>query len=149
MSCEEATAQVLKESGQRLTPQRLLILSAVRHARGHVTAAQVLEEVRASYPYIDISTVYRTLAALRDMRLISETHLGSGEHRYEWLGDQPHHHLICRQCGHVADLDHQYMEELRRGLLEHYGFQADLDHFAIFGLCRRCRPGSGEGGEAG
>ena len=138
MSCEDATVQVLKESGQRLTPQRLLILSALRHAPGHMMAAEILDQVRESYPYIDASTVYRTLGVLKSMRLVSETDIGGGEYQYEWLDQERHHHLICRQCESVTLLDHRYLEDLGAEVLDDYGFQPDIDHFAISGLCRDC-----------
>ena len=57
MSCEDQMVRTLKESGHRPTPQRLMILSAVRHSTGHVTAPEILEQVRESYSYIDMSTV--------------------------------------------------------------------------------------------
>lgn len=139
MSCEDATVQVLKESGQRLTPQRLLILSALRHAPGHMMAAEILDQVRESYPYIDASTVYRTLGVLKSMRLVSETDIGGGEYQYEWLDQERHHHLICRQCESVTLLDHRYLEDLGAEVLDDYGFQPDIDHFAISGLCSDCR----------
>lgn len=139
MSCEQATAQALKESGHRLTPQRLMILSALRHAGSHITASEILDDVKGAYPYIDISTVYRTLSVLKEMRLISETNMGGGESRYEWIEKTRHHHLICRGCNGVTLLDDRYMEALGTEILEDYGFQADIDHFAIFGLCERCR----------
>src|SRR5881397_1364033 len=63
MSCETETAVVLRDAGQKITPQRMLILSTLRHAGQHVTAPAVLEEVRRSYPYVDASTVYRTLGS--------------------------------------------------------------------------------------
>ena len=139
MSCSQATAEVIKESGHRLTPQRLMIISAVRHARGHMTAGDVLEEVRESYPYIDISTVYRTLEVLREMRLISVTDMRQGEYLYEWIDQTRHHHLICGDCGQVTPLDHKYLEDLGTEILDDYSFQADIDHFAIFGVCEKCR----------
>ena len=139
MALEDSTMQALKDSGHRLTPQRLMILSAVRHARDHVTATEILKEVKQTYPYIDVSTVYRTLNVLREMRLISETNMGSGEYRYEWIGKNKHHHLICRNCDQVTLLDHKYLEGLGTEILDDYGFQSDIDHFAISGLCRDCR----------
>ena len=139
MSCEDATMQMLKQSGHRLTPQRLLILSALRHARGHLSAVHVLERVKESYPYIDVSTVYRTLGVLKDMRLVSETDIGGGEYLYEWLDQERHHHLICRECESLTLLDHRYLEDLGTEVLDDYGFQADIDHFAITGLCQGCR----------
>ena len=139
MSRETATMQLLKESGHRMTPQRLMVLSAVRNAGGHVTASDILEEVKRSYPYMDVSTVYRTLNVLKQMRLVSETHMGEGEHSYEWIQRKRHHHIICRSCHRVTRLDHKYLENLGTEILDDYGFEADIDHLAIFGLCRRCQ----------
>ena len=139
MSCEAATMQVLKDSGHRLTPQRLMVVSAVRHAEGHMTASRIAEQVKKSYPYIDASTVYRTLAVLKDMRLVSETDMGGGENIYEWMEPQRHHHLVCRRCNQVTLLDHGQVQTLGRKILKEHGFAADLDHFAIVGLCQDCR----------
>ncbi len=139
MSCEPDTAAVLRAAGQKVTPQRMLILGSVRHARGHITASQILEEVRTSYPYIDASTVYRTLAAAKELRLVSETNLGSGDNHFEWLGGERHHHLICRICGGVSSLEERYLEALAAQVTGDTGFQPDLDHIAFFGVCGSCR----------
>lgn len=139
MSCETEIADLLREAGHRLTPQRLSILSILRHADSHLTAAEILDRVKETYPYIDISTVYRTMSALKDLGLVSETDMGSGEHSYEWTVPEPHHHLICRECGLEISLDHRYLEAIERRLLDDYGFEAELAHFAIFGTCRACR----------
>lgn len=138
MSCEDHSVQTLRDSGHRLTPQRVLILSSLRHADGHVTASEILDQVRESYPYIDASTVYRTLSVLKKLRLVSETDLGAGETIYEWLHQDRHHHLICRRCDCLIRLDHQYVANLGTEILDDYGFQADVDHIAIFGLCSDC-----------
>ncbi|MCH7999329.1 MAG: transcriptional repressor [Chloroflexi bacterium] len=138
MSCETETATTLKDAGQKVTPQRMLILSSVRHAGGHLTASQILEEVRHSYPYVDASTVYRTLASARVLKLVNETNMGSDDNQFEWIGKERHHHLICRSCGEVTSLDNSYLDGLASTLLEDHRFQADLDHFAIFGVCKGC-----------
>jgi Fur family ferric uptake transcriptional regulator len=122
-----------------MTPQRMMILTSLRHANGHLTAADIYERVRATYPYVDISTVYRTLAVLRDMRLVSETHMGGGDATFEWVAPERHHHLICRKCDHVAQLDHHFLQRLGAQIADEVGFRADLDHFAIFGLCADCQ----------
>jgi Fur family ferric uptake transcriptional regulator len=139
MGCDVETVAILRRAGQKVTPQRLMVLTALRHHHGHATAAEIYQQVRATYPYVDISTVYRTLASLKDLRLVTETDMGMGELSYEWAGPTPHHHLICRQCGGVAELDHASMERLGRDVRERYGFEADLDHFAIFGRCAACQ----------
>jgi Fur family ferric uptake transcriptional regulator len=149
MACENETAVVLREAGQKVTPQRVHILCAIRHAGvpngsvGHVTASRIIDDLRASHPFIDASTVYRTLASASDLGLVYETDMGAGESEYEWIGVHRHHHLICRACGDVTSLDNTYLDGLATLLYEEAGFQADLGHFAIFGLCKACQAGSG------
>lgn len=138
MSCESETIDVLRESGHKMTPQRMMILTSLRHAAGHLSAAEIFDQVKAAYPYVDISTVYRTLSVLKDMRLISETHMGGGDATFEWVGVERHHHLICRKCNAVRQLDHRYLESLGKQISNDLGFRADIDHFAIFGLCAIC-----------
>jgi len=140
MSCETETAVTLRDAGQKVTPQRMLILSSVRHASEHLTAARILDDVRRTYPYVDASTVYRTLSSAADLGLVSETDMGSGDAQFEWIGKDRHHHLICRTCGGVSSLDNSYLDGLATALHDDIGFQADLGHFAIFGVCRECLP---------
>lgn len=149
MSCETETIDALRESGHKMTPQRMMILSTLRHGQGHLTAADIYEQVKAEYPYVDISTVYRTLGVLKDLRLISETHMGGGDAAFEWVGEQRHHHLICRECNGVTLLDHSYLERLGVEIAAELGFRADLDHFAIFGLCPLCQRSRGTRPEGG
>jgi Fur family ferric uptake transcriptional regulator len=139
MSCEEETAETLRQAGHKLTPQRLLIVRALRHAGGHVSAAQIADQVREQYPFVDVSTVYRTLDVLKRMRLATETDMGSGDAVFEWAPEQPHHHLICASCGSVAKLDDSYLECLSGRIRADFGFAPDLHHFAIFGLCHDCQ----------
>jgi len=139
MSCEDETAGIFRQAGYKLTPQRLLILRALRHAGGHVSAARIAEEVREEYPFVDVSTIYRTLDVLKRMRLVTETDIGAGDAVFEWAPAQPHHHLICSSCGHVQELDHSYLECLSDNIREDFSFAPDLHHFAIFGLCQECR----------
>jgi Fur family ferric uptake transcriptional regulator len=139
MSCESETIDVLRESGHKMTPQRMMILTSLRHAPGHLSAADIFERVKTAYPYVDISTVYRTLTVFKDLRLISETHMGGGDATFEWVATERHHHLICRKCNGVTLLDHQYLETLGAQIAGDLGFRADMDHFAIFGLCGACQ----------
>jgi Fur family ferric uptake transcriptional regulator len=139
MSNDPDIATLLRSAGQKVTPQRLLILTALRDSHGHVTASQILERVKTSYPYVDASTVYRTLAAAKELRLVSETNLGTGDNLFEWIGSERHHHLICRTCGSVAFLEEKYVEDLAAALERETGFDADLDHLALFGTCADCR----------
>ena len=139
MGCEAKTVELLRETGHKMTPQRMMILTSLRHASGHLTAAEIFERVKEKYPYVDISTVYRTLTVLKDLHLIAETDMGVGDATFEWVAAERHHHLICRQCNGVTQLDHHYLAEVGARIEHDLRFRADLDHFAIFGLCATCR----------
>ncbi len=121
-----------------------MILSAVRHADGHVTASEILDRVKRTYPYIDVSTVYRTLGVLKSMRVVSETDMGGVEATYEWIDDTRHHHLICRHCDRLILLDDAYVKKLGEEIVAEFDFHPEIDHLAIFGLCSQCRLGDGE-----
>lgn len=138
MSLDDETVQLLRGTGYKLTPQRLMVISALRQHTGHLTAAAIHKHVTQAYPYVDISTVYRTMAVLKDLRLVTETDLGTGETVFEWTNGERHHHLVCHGCGTLTDLQDDDLVGLGESLRAKYGFVADIDHFAIFGYCRDC-----------
>jgi Fur family ferric uptake transcriptional regulator len=147
MTNQPAIVEALREEGYRLTPQRMMILSAILDNKGHISAEEIHRRVCQQYPFVDISTVYRTLNLLKKLRLITETDLGGGCVHYELVDEGRHHHMICRVCGSTLALQHRFLQPLQRRLLKEYGFAADIDHFAIFGLCQECH--EHEAGDAG
>ena len=146
MNAHPTIDESLRQEGYRLTPQRMMILAIIRDSSDHVSAEEIHEKVRQQYPFVNISTVYRTLNLLKKLRLISETDLGEGYVRYELLERGRHHHLVCRRCGESFAFKDDLLRPLQLRLLKDYGFAADVDHFAIFGLCQRCRPAEGMAG---
>ncbi len=129
----------LKTQGYRLTPQRLMIVSAIENSEDHISAEEMYSEVLTAYPNVNISTVYRTLELLKRLGLVTETDLGGGRFRYHPANKGRHHHLVCRDCGAIIDLDESLLAPLREALLGEHGFVADLRHLAIQGQCVRCR----------
>lgn len=142
MSCEQDTATTLREAGFRVTPQRLLVASALRHAGRHLSAAEIADEVRTVYPVFDLSSVYRTVEMLKRLHLATATDMGGDDLLFEWSAGEAHHHLICSSCRKMQVLDHGYLEGLAERVGDDFGFQADMQHFAIFGVCRDCREGA-------
>src|SRR5437762_12791701 len=91
-------AESIRASGRRLTLQRQLVLDAVQRARHHVTADEIARRVRAKYPGIGPSTVYRNLQALDELGLVTHTHLDDRVTRWHRPDRHPHGHLVCRLC---------------------------------------------------
>ena len=133
-----ALVDQVRKRGCRLTTQRAIILQALCELNGHASAEKVHAQVTPHQANIDLSTVYRTLEKLRDLRIISQTDLGRGCAEYEIVTDQPHHHLVCQACGRVTDLDHSYLAPAAEAIRRDFGFDPIPSHFAFFGTCRAC-----------
>lgn len=139
MSKHEEVAESLRNKGYRLTPQRLLVLSTIAEGNGHLGVDEVFRRAKESYPYMDIATVYRTLHLLKNLGVVTEVAIGDRLH-YE-LTDPTgrHHHMVCRICDGAFNLSPSYLEEFRKTLVREFGFEPDLEHFAISGVCSDCQ----------
>jgi len=135
MSCHK----VLQEKGYRLTPQRMMVIEALHNANSHISAEEIYGQLHARYPYSNISTVYRSLELLKELNLVTETDFGEGRVRYHVAEKSHHHHLVCRKCGRVINLEEAALYSLKGALLRDYDFEADLRHIAISGECSECR----------
>jgi Fe2+ or Zn2+ uptake regulation protein len=127
----------LREQGYRLTPQRLAILDVLRNAHGHLTPAEIYQQVAQEIPGLTEATVYRTLNFLAEQGLVLVAHLGRGQLVYEFT-EHDHHHLICRQCGGMQEIDHQELKELYEQFFDKTGYQINTIHSTFFGHCPEC-----------
>ena len=114
------------------------VLCAVRHSDHHVSASAIHEEIQRLYPFVDVSTVYRTLNTARELGLVVEVDLGKGDMEFEWLGEGRHYHLLCRACGGETVVDGDQIAQLVGAISRQHGFVADLEHMAIQGTCKDC-----------
>ena len=140
MSCYK----VLQEKGHRLTLQRMLVIEALHNAERHISAEEIYRQLHSHHPYANISTVYRTLELLKELNLVTETNFGEGRVRYHVAEKGHHHHLVCRRCGKITDLDESVLYPLKDTLLHDYKFEADLRHLAIPGECSECHKKGGQ-----
>lgn len=133
--------RAVRASGRRLTAQRSKILTALRASGEHATAEQIYARVSAAVPHagISLSTVYRTLEQFAEARLVARLDGASGSARYEWRDPEtPHQHLLCGDCGTVAEVELPELVEFGGLIRERTGFEADIHHLGIGGLCQRC-----------
>ena len=129
----------LSQQGYRMTPQRLMIVSAIEKSTEHISAEDIHAQVVVKYPNVNVSTVYRTLELLEQRGLVTKTDLGGGRVMYHPVEKGHHHHLVCRECGMTSDLGESALAPLRETLLRDYQFIAELRHMGILGLCVNCK----------
>jgi Fur family ferric uptake transcriptional regulator len=127
----------LRARGYRATPQRQLVLEAVREL-GHSTPEEIAAKVKQTAPSVNVSTVYRTLDLLEDLGLVTHTHLGHGAPTYHPADVSDHLHLVCLACGRVDQVDSQVAAPLVGSLRTSHGFEVDVSHVAMHGRCAEC-----------
>lgn len=136
--CHTIVAE-LRNRGFRITPQRELIIEAIAHSPQHITAEEIADQLRVHTSAVNLATVYRTLDLLWQEGFACRNDLSEGKSVYATYQHGPHIHLVCRKCNRVIDADAGLLSSLGQGLREEYGFQPDLDHFSVFGICSTCR----------
>ena len=119
-----------------MTPQRLAIARALSDMNRHVTAEQIFGEVSARMPGVSLPTVYATLDLLEEFGLARRVPSEGGAVVYDPRADD-HHHLVCRRCGAIADLDAPVDAPLVAAARD-AGFSPDASHVVVRGLCADC-----------
>jgi Fur family transcriptional regulator, ferric uptake regulator len=133
----DTVLDLLRGHGLRMTPQRRAIVSEIMATKGHISPTVLTRRVRDRQPDVNPSTVYRTLDLLEGLGVLSHAHLESGA-EYHRRSESQHVHLTCSSCGAEDSLSLVEADRLKRLVSERRGFQADLTHFAISGLCAGC-----------
>jgi Fur family ferric uptake transcriptional regulator len=129
--------ELLRSRGLRMTPQRRAIVSEVMRTKGHISPAAIARTIEEEMPGVNPSTVYRTLSLLEEVGVLQHSHLESGA-EYHKAEEAQHVHLTCHRCGRDDELSIGEAERLGQLINRHHGFEADLTHFAITGLCADC-----------
>lgn len=133
--------QLLREHGLQVTAQRLAILRAVA-SHPHATADEVIDDVRSVIGSISRQAVYGALGALVDKNLIRRIQPAGSAARYENRVGDNHHHLICRGCSKMFDIDCAVGEAPCLVADDDHGFEIDEAEVIFWGRCPTCRTGS-------
>jgi len=128
----------LRSRGYRVTPQRQLVLEAVAKLN-HATPEEIAACVQQTAKGVNISTIYRTLELLDSLGLVAHTHLNHGAPTYHLASDAGHVHLVCQNCGKIDEASPEEVAPLARVLDDKHGFEINVSHLTVFGLCHDCR----------
>ncbi|MDP2350815.1 MAG: Fur family transcriptional regulator [Chloroflexota bacterium] len=135
----------LRAGGLRWTPQRRVLVEVLSQSNGHVTGAELVERCRTLDPATTPSTVYRTLDVLEAWGIVRHAHGVDGREEFHVLPGAEHGHLHCRGCRQTWEIDAVEAAALVGALSADRGFEVDLSHLSVSGLCRNCAaPGEAE-----
>ena len=131
------SAALLRQRGIHVTAQRLAVLRAVA-GQPHITADAVAEVVRTGIGAISLQSVYDTLALLVSEGLIRRIQPSGSSARFEDRVGDNHHHLICRTCGRVVDVDCAVGAAPCLTPKDDRGYEIDEAEVAYWGRCPDC-----------
>src|SRR5919108_1465959 len=132
--------QTLRESGYRLTPQRVLVLDVLRRSSDeHLSAEAICAKVQKLLPNFNLASVYRTLALLAELGLAKETRLADGPGVWEVAHDGDHHHLVCRTRGTITHHQDPVLKRVSDHLLQAHDFATEHADLVVTGVCGTCR----------
>jgi Fur family transcriptional regulator, stress-responsive regulator len=131
------TAEELRGAGLRVTAARVALLESVRDG-DHLDVEAIASGVRDRIGHVSLQAVYDALHALTAAGLVRRIELADGPARFERRVGDNHHHVVCRSCGAVADVDCAVGEAPCLTASDDHGFSIDEAEVIYWGLCPSC-----------
>lgn len=132
------TAQLLREKGLKVTPQRIAVYNMLLGTTEHPDAETIYKALEPSNPTMSLATVYKTLDFFKHLGLVQELNVGEGRSRYD-ATVQCHPHTVCRVCGRVDDLHLEALTEVAKKLVPDLDFEIECEQLILYGKCSDCR----------
>ncbi len=138
-NCKQHTSeskQQLKTGGLKITSARLGLLDILKHAKKPLSIKDIAKKMARSN--VDLVTLYRNVDSLKNLGAIKQINLKDKQSYYELAGGIHHHHLVCTNCGKMADVELPETS-LNKTALKKHGFAKITDHsLEFFGICSKC-----------
>ncbi|MGY1899193.1 MULTISPECIES: Fur family transcriptional regulator [Nocardia] len=128
---------MLRGVSLRVTRPRVAVLSAV-HKHPHADTDSIIRAVRSDLPEVSHQTVYDSLNALTAVGLVRRIQPSGSVARYETRVGDNHHHVVCRACGVIADVDCVVGEAPCLSASDDSGFSIDEAEVIYWGMCPDC-----------
>jgi Fur family transcriptional regulator, stress-responsive regulator len=129
--------QLLRDAGLRVTRPRVGVLSAV-YEHPHADTDSIIAFVREDLGEVSTQAVYDVLRALHAARLVRRIEPAGSVARYESRVADNHHHVVCRACGAIADVDCAVGDAPCLTASEDHGYSIDEAEVVYWGLCPTC-----------
>lgn len=130
-------SNILREAGFRATPGKIAVLEVLFKADQPLTIAEISKKLKSG---LDQTTLYRTVQSFMEAKLVRALNFNDRSVRYESLLDAPHHHhVICKKCNYVEDVDICGTDIEELALAKSKSFKAIESHAVeLFGTCNNC-----------
>jgi Fe2+ or Zn2+ uptake regulation protein len=140
VSSDPECERLLRGASLRVTRPRVAVLAAV-HGRPHADTSAILGVVRERLGEVSHQAVYDVLRALTDAGLVRRIHPPGSVARYESRVGDNHHHVVCRSCGAIADVDCAVGAAACLTAADDHGYAIDEAEVIYWGVCPECSAG--------
>ena len=137
MSAAQDVENLLRGASLRVTRPRVAVLSAV-HDHPHADTESIIGAVRADHGEVSTQAVYDVLRALTEARLVRRIEPTGSVARYESRVGDNHHHVVCRSCGSIADVDCAVGDTPCLIASDDHGYTIDEAEVLYWGRCPIC-----------
>lgn len=133
--------KIVKQKGLKYTEQREIVLSVLLHAKDHLSAEEVYNEIKREHKdsNIGIATVYRALSFLEEVDLIASITFGTDGKKYESNAKSHHDHLICTSCGKIIEFMDEEIEKRQEKIAKKNKFKITSHSMQLYGTCETCQ----------
>jgi Fur family ferric uptake transcriptional regulator len=131
--------RLLRDRGLRVTRPRLAVLAVLTECRAHLDVEEITALARERLDSVSVQAVYDVLGALTAAGLARRIAPAGGAARYEARVGDNHHHLVCRRCGKITDVDCAGGAAPCLDPVETAGFVVDEAEVTYWGVCSTCR----------
>ena len=135
---EKAIIQKLRESGHKITPQRLAIVKILSKSEGHPSADNIHDRIKRDFPTMSLATVYRNIILIKSLGEVLELGFPDGSNRYDGNDPNPHPHVICIECKKIVDPDLDSLKEMQEEVASETNFTILNHRLDFFGICSEC-----------
>jgi len=135
----DARVQRIRESGNKLTHARVVVLQAIESFEGHPTSAEVLDAVREIDDSVGRASVFRSLDLFTQLNIIRPTYVSTGTAQYVLMPDGHHHHIVCLTCNKTIEFDECGLGALEAQLEAKLGVQLTGHLLEFYGVCASCQ----------
>lgn len=135
----ETIVQKLKDSGHKITPQRLAIIKILAKSEGHPSVDDIHAQITSDFPTMSLATVYRNIVLLKSFGEVLELGFPDGSNRYDGYNPTPHPHVICIKCHKIVDPDLDSLDDMTKEVASETDFTILNHRLDFFGICSDCR----------
>ena len=136
----EQFLDLLRQNGHRVTPERMHLFREIYSQHGHLDADALLKSIKTRGLKISRATLYRNLDLLAEFGFVKKYRLGGNRYVYDHVhAGQRHDHLVCANCGRVAEFVSPAIEAMQREICRAHGFDPDEHTLQIHGRCLECK----------